>query len=46
MIWTGKYGGEVDVVGQICESTDKIGKDILFPMAEVGDTVAVFNAGA
>ena len=38
--------GEVDVVGQICESTDKIGKDILFPRAEVGDTVAVFNAGA
>ena len=38
--------GEVDIVGQICESTDKIGKDIMFPKAEVGDTIAVFNAGA
>ena len=38
--------GEVDIVGQICESTDKIGKDIKFPRAEVGDTIAVFNAGA
>ena len=38
--------GEVDIVGQICESTDKIGRDIMFPRAEVGDTVAVFNAGA
>lgn len=38
--------GEVDVVGQICESTDKIGKDIMFPCSEVGDTIAVFNAGA
>ena len=38
--------GEADIVGQICESTDKIGNDMMFPKAEVGDTIAVFNAGA
>lgn len=37
---------ETDVVGQICESTDKIGRDMMFPEAIIGDTIAVFNAGA
>lgn len=38
--------GVVDIVGQICESTDKIAKDLMFPKAEDGDIVAVFNAGS
>lgn len=37
---------KADVVGQICESTDRIGKDILLPETGIGDTIAVFNAGA
>ena len=37
---------KADVVGQICESTDRIGKDIMFPETRIGDTIAVFNAGA
>lgn len=35
-----------DVVGQICESTDKIGVDIGLSKPEIGDYIAVFNAGA
>ena len=35
-----------DIVGQICESTDCIAKDRLFPDVVPGDTIAVFNAGA
>ena len=38
--------GRVDVVGQICESTDKIGVDMDFPETGIGDTIAIFNAGA
>ena len=37
---------KADVVGQICESTDKIGVDMDLVKPEIGDYVAVFNAGA
>jgi len=35
-----------DVVGPICENTDKIGKDILIQKLEPGDFIAILNAGA
>lgn len=35
-----------EVVGQICENTDRIGSSVSLPQAEVGDIIAVFNAGA
>ena len=35
-----------EVTGQICENTDRIGKGIVIPEPDVGDTIAVFNAGA
>ena len=37
---------KTDVTGQICENTDRIGKDIILPEPHTGDTVAVFNCGA
>jgi diaminopimelate decarboxylase len=36
----------VDVVGPLCESSDTLGKDRTMPMPEVGDLVAVLDAGA
>jgi diaminopimelate decarboxylase len=41
-----QINGKYEVVGQICENTDRIGKAISFPNPEVGDLVAVFDAGA
>ena len=35
-----------DVVGPLCESSDTVGKDRELPPLEVGDLVAVFDAGA
>lgn len=35
-----------DVVGQICESTDKIGVDIKLSNPQIDDYIGVFNAGA
>lgn len=35
-----------DVVGPLCESSDTLGKDRDLPPLEVGDLVAVFDAGA
>jgi diaminopimelate decarboxylase len=35
-----------DVVGPLCESSDIVGKDRDLPPLEVGDLVAVFDAGA
>jgi diaminopimelate decarboxylase len=35
-----------DIVGPICESTDSFGRDRLLPPVEVGDLVAVRDAGA
>lgn len=36
----------VDVVGPICESSDIFGRDRLLPPLEVGDLVAILDAGA
>ena len=38
--------GRVDIVGQICESTDYLAKDRLMPLIKEGDILAVLNAGA
>jgi diaminopimelate decarboxylase len=35
-----------DVVGPICETTDTLGKDRRLAQPEVGDLMAVFDAGA
>lgn len=35
-----------DYVGPLCESSDVVGRDRLVPPLEVGDLVAVFDAGA
>ena len=35
-----------DIVGPICETTDTLGKDRTMPRPEVGDLMAVFDAGA
>ncbi len=35
-----------EITGQICENTDRIGKGITIPEPDLGDIVAVFNAGA
>jgi diaminopimelate decarboxylase len=35
-----------DIVGPVCETTDTLGKDRSLPRPEVGDLMAVFDAGA
>ncbi len=35
-----------EIVGPLCESSDIVGKDRVLPPLEVGDLVAVFDAGA
>jgi len=35
-----------DIVGPICETTDTLGKDRTLPHPEVGEVMAVFDAGA
>ncbi len=37
---------KADVVGQICENTDRLGKDREIPEVEYGDIIAVLDAGA
>jgi len=37
---------KASIVGQICENTDLLGENRSLPETEVGDTLAVFNAGA
>jgi len=37
---------KVNIVGQVCENTDKIAEGRKFPDTNVGDILAVFNAGA
>jgi len=37
---------KVDVVGQICESSDFLARDRLLPVVREGDVLAVLNAGA
>ena len=34
------------VTGQVCENTDVMFKSIQFPRVNVGDTIAILNAGA
>lgn len=41
-----EISGKYEVVGQICESTDVIGKAVELPDAETGDIIGIFNAGA
>lgn len=36
----------VDVVGCLCTPLDLLGKDVSLPRAEIGDLIAVFQAGA
>lgn len=35
-----------DVVGPVCESTDTFGKEVLMPVSERGDLIAIRTAGA
>ncbi len=35
-----------DIVGQICENTDRIGKDVEIQKCEIGDILAILNGGA
>lgn len=37
---------EVDIVGGVCENTDRIAEGRRLPRVSVGDIIAVFNAGA
>lgn len=37
---------QVNIVGQICESTDVLAKNRLMPHLKEGDTLAILNAGA
>jgi diaminopimelate decarboxylase len=37
---------EYDVVGQVCENTDYISREISIPEPEIGDTIIILNAGA
>jgi len=39
-------GLKYDVVGPICESTDTFGKEVLLPVSERGDLIAIRTAGA
>ncbi len=41
-----EISGKYQVVGQICENTDRIGTDIDLPEPRIDDILAVFNAGA
>ncbi len=38
--------GRYEVVGQVCENTDRIGSDVALPEPRINDILAVFNAGA
>jgi len=46
----GRFGGEpvetVSVVGCLCTPLDRLGDQVALPRAEVGDLVAIFQAGA
>ena len=39
-------GVKVDIVGGVCENSDFLGKDRIFPPVACGDLLAVFSAGA
>ncbi len=38
--------GNFDIVGQVCENTDYIGKGVIIPEPAIGDTIIIINAGA
>ena len=37
---------EVSIVGSLCTPLDRLADDVMVPRADVGDIVAVFQAGA
>ena len=37
---------EVTVCGNLCTAADLIGKNLVFPKAEIGDIIAITNAGS
>jgi diaminopimelate decarboxylase len=39
-------GGEYEIVGPVCESSDVVGRDRALPKLEVGDLVAIRDVGA
>jgi diaminopimelate decarboxylase len=39
-------GGEVNVVGPVCESADVLGRDVLLPDVQPGDLLAILTTGA
>ena len=42
----GEIGGEYEIVGPVCESSDVVGRDRALPPLEVGDLVAIHDVGA
>jgi diaminopimelate decarboxylase len=46
MLTAEERGPKADVVGPICESGDFLGLDLRLPELSMGDTLAVFSAGA
>ena len=42
----GRAAAQYDIVGPICESSDVVGRDRVLPPLEVGDLVAILDAGA
>jgi len=43
---TAKKGHKYDVAGSLCENNDKFAIDRMLPEIEVGDILAIYNAGA
>lgn len=39
-------GGEFEVVGQVCENTDRLGSKVNLPVPSENDLLCIFNAGA
>ncbi len=39
-------GREYEIVGPVCESSDVVGRDRVLPTLEVGDLLAIRDAGA
>ena len=41
-----EYSNPSDVVGQVCENTDYLARNILLPGVHIGDLAIILNAGA
>ena len=41
-----RRGAQYEIVGPVCESSDVVGRDRMLPPLEVGDLVAIRDAGA